>query len=140
MTNLKDQIEENIRKERERSEKLRQKEYENADEARQRFDDIRPKLDELSHTTDKYSLKVGYAKGPYSAIIAVVELYDIDETWVASWHVSTTVSDSVHDWQVAYDPRGVGTQHEWFANSDDLFEYLTTSVAERVVEMEAEER
>ena len=33
-----------------------------------------PRLDELPHTTDKYSLKVRYAKGPY----AVVELYDLD--------------------------------------------------------------
>ena len=139
MPNLKQQIEENIRKKRERSEKLRRIEYEDADEARQRFEDIRPKLDELSHTTDNYSLEVGYAKGPYSATIAILELYDIDGTWVASWKVSTTVSDPVCDWQVAYDPRGVATQNKWFASSDDLFGYLTTSIAERVVEMEAEE-
>jgi len=139
MTNLKDQIEENIRKERERSEKLRQNEYEDADDARKQFDDIRPKLDELSHTTDKYSLKVGYRKGPYSEVIAVVELNDIDGTWVAAWHVGTTVSDPIHDWEVAYNPRGVGIQHEWFANSDDLFKYLPASIAERIVEMEADE-
>ena len=140
MTNLKDQIEENIRKERERSEKLRQNEYEDADEARKLFDDIRPKLDELSHATDKYSLKVGYAKGPYSEVIAVVELNDADGTWVAAWHVGTTVGDPIHDWEVTYNPRGVETQHEWFANSDDLFKYLTASIAERIVEMEADER
>jgi len=139
MTNLKDQIEENIRKERERSEKLRQNEYEDADEARKLFDDIRPKLDELSHATDKYSLKVGYAKGPYSEVIAVVELNDADGTWVAAWHVGTTVGDPIHDWEVTYNPRGVETQHEWFANSDDLFKYLTASIAERIVEMEADE-
>jgi predicted nuclease with TOPRIM domain len=140
MTNLKDQIEENIKKERERLEKLRQKENEDTDQARKRFDDIRPKLDELSHTMDKYSLKVGYAKGPYAEVIAVVELYDIDETWVAAWHVGTTASDPVHDWEVVYNPHGVETQHEWFANSDDLLEYLMGSIAERIVEMEAEER
>ena len=139
MTNLKDQIEENIMKERERSEKLRQNEYEDADEGRKRFDDIRPKLDELSHTTDKYNLKVGYAKGPYSEVIAVVELNDIDGTWVAAWHVGTTAGDPIHDWEVAYNPRGVGSQHEWFANSDNLFKYLTASIAERIVEMEADE-
>ncbi len=139
MTNLKDQIEENIRKERERSEKLRQNEYEDADDARKQFDDIRPKLDELSHTTDQYSLKVGYRKGSYSEVIAVVELNDIDGTWVAAWHVGTTVSDPIHDWEVAYNPRGVGIQHEWFANSDDLFKYLPASIAERIVEMEADE-
>jgi hypothetical protein len=139
MTNLKDQIEENIRKERERSEKIRRNEYEDADKARKLFDDIRPKLDELSHTTDQYSLKVGYAKGPYAEVIAVVELNDTDGTWVAAWHIGTTVGDPIHDWEVAYNPRGVETQHEWFANSDDLFKYLTASIAERIVEMEADE-
>lgn len=136
MTNLKNQIEENIRKERERSEKSRQNDDRDTDEAVSRFDDIRPRLDELSHTTDKYSLKVDYAKGPYSAVIAVVELSEIDGTWVAAWQVGTTVSDPVHDWEVAYNPRGIDIQREWFANSDDLFSYLTASIAERVVEME----
>ena len=141
MTNLKDQIEQHIRKERGRSEKLPQKGYKGTDEVRKRFDDIRPKLDELPHTTDKYSLKVGYAEGPYSEIVAVVELYDIAETWVAAWQVgTTTASDPVHDWEVIYNPHGVETQHEWFANSDGLLEYLTTSIAERIVEMEAEEK
>jgi len=139
MTNLKDQIKENIRKERERSEKPGQSQHKDADEARSRLDDIRPRLDELSHTTGTYSLKVGYAKGPYSAVIAVVELYDIDETWVAAWHVGTTVGGSVQDWEVTYNPRGVETQHEWFANTDDLFEYLAACIAERIVEMEADE-
>ncbi len=139
MTNLKDQIEEKIRKERERSEKPGQNKHKDTDEARKRLGDIRPRLDELSHTTDKYSLKVGYAIGPYSAVIAVVELDDIDGIWVASWHVGTTVGGSVHDWEVTYNPHGVETQHEWFANSDDLFKYLTVSIAERIVEMEADE-
>ncbi|MDH3337166.1 MAG: hypothetical protein OER22_02190 [Gammaproteobacteria bacterium] len=139
MSNLKDQIEENIRKERERSEKLRQNENKDAGKVAKRFDDIRPKLDELSHTTDKYSLKVDYAKGPYSQVIAVVELNDIAGTWVAAWQVSTTVSDHIHDWEVAYNPRGIGIQHEWFANSDDLLKYLTASIAERIVEMQSDE-
>ena len=139
MTNLKDQIEENIRKERERSEKLRQNEHKHAEEGTKRFDEIRPKLDELSHTTDKYSLKVDYRKSPYSQVNAVVELNDMDGAWVAAWHVGTTVGDPIHDWEVSYNPRGVGTQHEWFANSDDLFKYLTASIAERIVEMEADE-
>jgi hypothetical protein len=54
MTNLKDQIEENIRNERERSEKPGQSQHKDADEARSRLDGIRPRLDELSHTTDTY--------------------------------------------------------------------------------------
>jgi len=139
MTNLKDQIEENIRKGRERSEKLRQNGDEHADKTGKRFDDIRPELDELSHTTDKYSLTVRYAKGPYSAVIAVLELNKIDGTWVAAWHVGTTVGEPVHDWEVAYNPHGVEIQREWFANSGDLFKYLTASVAERIIEMEADE-
>lgn len=139
MTNLKNQIEENIRKKRERSEKPGQNKQKDADEASRRLDGIRPRLDELSHTTDKYSLKVEYAKGPYSAVIAVVELDDIDGTWVAAWQVATTVGGSVHDWEVTYNPHGVDTQHEWFKNSDDLFKFLTASIAERIVEMEADE-
>ena len=139
MTNLKDQIQEKIRKERERSEKPGQTKHKDADEARKRLDAIRPRLDELSHTTDKYGLKVRYAKAPYSAVVAVVELDDIDGTWVAAWHVGTTAGGSVHDWEVTYNPHGVETQHEWFANSDDLFKYLTASIAERIVEMEAKE-
>lgn len=137
MTNLKDQIAENIKKERERPEKPRQNRY--TDDSGKRFDDIRPKLDELAHTTDKYSLKVGYAKGPYEEVIAIAELNDNDGTWVAAWQVATTVSDPVHEWEVSYNPRGVEILHEWFANSDDLFEYLTVSIAERIVEMEADQ-
>ena len=139
MTNLKDQIEENITKERERAEELRRNEYEGAEAARTRFDEIRPKLDELSHSTDKYDLKVGYGKSPYSQVIAVVELNDMDGAWVAAWHVGAMVGDRLHDWVVSYDPRLVGSQHEWFANTDDLFKYLTTCIAERIVEMEADE-
>lgn len=139
MTNLKDQIQEKIRKERERSEKPGQTKHKNADEARKRLDEIRPRLEELSHTTDKYSLKVSYVKGPYSADIAVVELDNVDGVWVATWNVAATVSGSVPDWEVTYNPHGVETQHEWFRNSDDLLKYLTASVAERIVEMEADE-
>ncbi len=139
MTDLKDQIQQEISKERERSEKPGQTKRKDADEARNRMDDIRPRLDELPHTTDKYSLKVRYAKGPYAADIAVVELYDLDRVWVAMWQVATTVGGSVEDWEVTYNPHGVETQHEWFRDSDDLFKYLTASIAERVVEMEADE-
>ena len=139
MTNLKDQIEERIRKERDRSGKPEQNEQKNADEAGKRLDDIRPRLDELSHTTDKYSLEVDYTKGPYSDVIAVVELEETDGTWVAAWQIAETVGGSVHDWEVTYNPYGVETRHEWFANSDDLFKYLTTSIAERIVAMEADE-
>jgi len=139
MTNLKDQIQQEISQERERSEKPGQTKRKDADEARNRLDEIRPRLDELPHTTDKYSLKVHYAKGPYSADIAVVELYDLDQVWVAMWQVATTVGGSVEDWEVTYNPHGVETQHEWFRDSDELFKYLTASIAERVVEMEADE-
>jgi hypothetical protein len=139
MTNLKDQIEEKIRRERERSGKPGKDKQKDADEAAKRLDHIRPGLDELSHATDKYSLKVGYAKGPYSADIAVLELYDIGGTWMAAWQVSTTVGGSEHDWEVTYNPHGVDTQHEWFGNPDALFEYLTASIAERIVEMDADE-
>lgn len=136
MTNLKDQIEEKIRKERERSEQPAKNRQ--ADEASKQLDSIRPRLDELAHTTGKYSLKVRYAVGPYSATIAVVELEETDGTWVAAWQVGTTVADSVHDWEVTYNPRGVDTQHEWIKNSDDLFDFLTASIAERIVEMDAD--
>ena len=137
MTNLKDQIEEKIRKERERSEKPAQENRFDADDAGTRLDGIRARLDELSHATDKYRLTVEYAKGPYEDVIAVIELDEIDGTWVAGWQVATTVGGSVHDWEVTYNPHGVATQHEWFKNSDELFAFLTASIAERIVEMEA---
>jgi hypothetical protein len=138
MTSLRDQIQEKVRKGRERSTRPDQVRRKDADEARRRLDAIRPRLDELSHATEEYILKVGYAKGPYSADIAVVELNDIDGVWVAAWHVATTVGGSVPDWEVTYNPHGVETQHEWFRSSDDLFEYLSASIAERIVEMEAD--
>lgn len=134
MANFKDQIEERIRKERDRSEKPGR---EDAGEAGQRLDEIRAGLDELSHATGEYSLKVDYAKGPYSEEIAVVELDDVEGTWVASWQIAPTVSGSVPQWEVTYNPHGVETQHEWFVNADDLFKYLTASIADRIVEMEA---
>ena len=139
MTNLKDQIRQEIRKERERSEKPGQTERKVADEATKRLDFIRPRLDQLAHTTDRYSLKVGYSKGPYAADIAIVELYDADGVWAALWQVATTVGGSAKDWEVTYNPRGVETQHEWFRDPDDLFEYLTASIAKRVVAMDADE-
>ncbi len=123
MANLKDQIQQEIIKKRERSDG-------------NQLDEIRPRLDELAHSTDNYSLKVGYAVGPYSADIAIVELYDLKETWVASWQVATTVGGSVENWEVTYNPRGVDTQHKWFRDADGLFSFLTASIAERVVEMD----
>lgn len=137
MSNLKDQIEERIRKQRDRSGEPEQDKQSLTSEAGQRLDEIRPRLDELSHTTDKYALKVGYEKGPYSELIAVVELDDAEGTWVAAWQVAATIRGSVNDWEVTYNPYGVETQHEWFANDEDLFKYLTASVAERIVELEA---
>ena len=140
MTNLKDQIQKEIREKRGQSEKPGQTKRRNADEARNRLDEIRPRLDELAHTTEKYSLKVDYAQGPYSSHIAVVELYDLNGVWVAMWQVATTVGGSAENWEVTYNPHGVETQHEWFRDSDDLFKYLTASIAARVVEMEADEK
>ena len=138
MTNLKDQIQARIRKEREQPESPRESKPGSADSATRRLDEIRPRLDELSHATDKYSLTVSYAKGPYAADIAVIELENTDGTWVATWQVATTVGGLEPDWQVTYNPHGVETLHEWFRNSDDLFQYLTASIADRVVEMDAD--
>lgn len=140
MPNLKDQIQARIRKERERPERLRESKPGIADEARKRLDEIRPRLDELSHATDKYSLEVSYAEGPYAADVAVVELESTDGNWVASWQVASTVGRLVPDWEVTYNPHGVETMREWFRNSDDLFNYLTASIAERIVEEDADEK
>ena len=137
MANLKDQIQQEIRKERERSEEPGQAKRKVASE--NRLDEIRPRLDELSHEAENYSLRVGYAAGPYSAYIAIIELYEPNDTWVASWQVATTVGGSVENWEVTYNPHGVETQHEWFRDSDGLFNYLAASIAERIVEMEADE-
>jgi len=137
MTNLKDQIQEKVRKERERSETSGQATSTDADQPGTQLDEIRPRLDELAHTTDKYSLKVSYAKGPYAADIAVVELDNVGGIFVAMWQVATTVGGSVPDWEVTYNPHGVETQREWFRDADDLFEFLTASIADRIVEMEA---
>lgn len=139
MANLKDQIQEEIRKRRDGSETRGQTKRRDADGDRQRLDEIRPRLDELSHAGDKYSLRVGYAVGPYSAEIAIVELYDPKEVWVASWQIATTVGGSVENWEVTYNPHGVETHHKWFRDSDGLFMYLTASIAERIVELEADE-
>ena len=139
MANLKDQIQQEIKRERESSEKLGQAKRKGASEARVRLDEIRSRIDELPHTTDKYSLKTEYAVGPYSSEIAIVELYDLNDVWVARWEIAPTVGGSVAAWEVTCKPHGAETYHEWFRNTDELFEYLTVSVAERVVEMEAGE-
>jgi len=133
MANLKDRIQQEIRKNRERSEQTKRK---SADRDTLRLEEIRPRLDELSHAADTYSLKVEYAVGPYSADIAIIELYDAKETWVASWQVAATVGGSAENWEVTYNPHGVETQHEWFRDSDGLFDYLATSVAKRIYEMD----
>lgn len=140
MTDLKDQIQARIREERERPERRQESKPGMADGARKRLDGIRPRLHEFAHATDKYRLKVNYAKGAYAADVATLELEDPAGTWVAAWQVATTVGGLVPDWEVTYNPHGVETTHEWFRNSDDLFEYLTTSIAERVVKMDANER
>lgn len=139
MTNLKDQIQEKIKEERERSKKPEQTDHRESDEARRRLNAIRSRLDELSHSTDKYSLKVSYVQGPYSTNIAVVELDNVDGIWVAMWHVAPTVGGLDPDWEVTYNPHGVETQRQWLRNSDDLFQYLSASIAQRIVEMEADE-
>ncbi len=139
MANLKDQIQQEIKRERESSEKPGRTKRKGADEARIRLDEIRPRIDELPHTTDKYSLKTEYAVGPYSSEIAIVELYDLNDVWIARWEIAPTVSGSVADWEVTCKPNGAETYHEWFGSANDLFKYLTASVAERVVEMEANE-
>ena len=82
-------------------------------------------------------MKVAYEKGPYEADIAVIELYDSNDVWVAVWQVAETVGGSAKKWEVSYSPDGIDTGHEWFRNADELFSYLATSIAERVVEMEA---
>ncbi len=139
MANLKDQIQQEIRKERESAEKPGQPGRKGAADASNRLDEIRSRLDELPHTTDKYSLKTEYAVGPYSSDIAIVELYGSNDVWVARWEIAPTVGGSVADWEVTCKPHGAETYHEWFRNTDDLFKYLTASVAERVVAMEADE-
>ena len=136
MTDLKDQIRQKIQQERERSQKPDRSTSRNADAAKNRLTEIRPRLDEMSHATDKYSLKVDYAKGPYNTDIAVMELYRANGVWAAAWQIATAEGGSGEYWEVTYHPRGVETQHKWFRHADDLFDYLTASVAERVVELD----
>ena len=140
MANLKDQIQQEITKERESSEKPGQTKRRAASEASNRLEEIRPRLDELPHTTDKYSLKAEYAVGPYASDIAIVELYDLNDIWVARWEISPTVGGSSDEWEITCKPNGADTYHEWFRNADDLLKYLTTSVAERIVAMKADEK
>ena len=137
MTNLKDQIQQGISKGRAQSENSGPAKR---DDAENRLDEIRQGLDELPHKTDDYELKVEYAVGPYATDIAIAELYDSKGAWVARWEIAPTVGGSVAEWEVTYNPRGVETQHKWFRDADGLFDYLTASIAERVVEMETDSR
>ena len=138
MTNLKDQIQQEIQKERESSEKPAQTRRGGAGDTGTRLDGIRLRLDELPHSTEKYSLKVEYAVGPYASDIAIVELYGSNDSWVARWEIAPAVGGSAEDWEVTFKPNGADTFHEWFGSSDALFKYLTASIAERVIEMEAD--
>ena len=139
MADLKDQIQREIMKGREGSKKSAAAEHEGATDARTRLDTIRPRLDELPHETDNYSLRVEYAVGPYASEIAIVELYDSRDIWVARWEIAPTVGGSEAEWELTGKPDGSATYHEWFRNADDLFKYLATSVAERVVRMDTNE-
>lgn len=138
MANLKDQIQLEIRKERDSSESAGQTRGSGASEASVRLDAIRSGLDELPHTTDNYSLKVEYAVGPYSGDIAIVELYDLNGTWAARWEIAPAAGGIESDWEVTCKPHGAETYRKWFRNAENLFEYLAGTVAARVVEMEAE--
>ena len=140
MANLKDQIQQEIERERESAKRPGQTRRKGSGEEGNRLDEIRPRIDELPHTTDKYSLKTEYAVGPYSSEIAIVELYDLNDVWIARWEIAPTVGGSVADWEVTCKPHGAETFHEWFRSADDLFKYLTASVAERVVEMDEDEQ
>ena len=139
MANLKDQIQQEIRNERASSERPVRAKRGRASQASIRLDEIRPRLDELPHTTDRYSLKTEYAVGPYSSDIAIVELYASNDVWAARWEIAPTVGGSTAAWEVTCKPHGAETYREWFRNADDLFKYLAASVAERVVEMETDE-
>lgn len=138
MANLKDQIQQEISKGRDSSEMPGQTRHSGASEASIRLNEIRPALDELPHTTDNYSLKVEYAVGPYSGDIAIVELYDLNGTWAARWEIAPAAGGLESDWEVTCKPHGAETYRKWFRNADDLFEYLASTVAERVVELESE--
>ncbi len=135
MGNLQDQIQEQIRNKRERSEEI----SEAGQKGGNRLEEIRPRIDELAYAGDEYSLRLSYAVGPYEDEIAIVELYSRTDVWVASWQVAQAVGSSVPKWEVTYNPRGVDTVKEWFRDSDRLFDYLTASIADRIVEMQADE-
>ena len=136
MTNLKDQIQQELREKRERS-RSGQGDEQPRGGGDNELDRIRPRLDELVHAEDKYSIRVDYAVGPYASDIAIVELYDRKEAWVASWQIAPTVGGSVEKWEITYNPYGVDTRHKWFRDADGLFSFLATSIAERIVEMES---
>lgn len=140
MADLKDQIQREIMKGREGSKKPGAAEREGAAGERTRLDRIRPRLDELPHRTDNYSLRVEYAVGPYASDIAIVELYDSRDIWVARWEIAPTVGGSEAEWELTGKPDGSATYHEWFRTADELFEYLTAAVAKRIVRMPADEK
>ncbi len=137
MASLKDQIQQEIQKEREGSGKTGQANRRAEGEASSRLDEIRPGIDDLPHSTDKYSLRTEYAVGPYASEIAIIELYGSDDVWVARWEIAPTVGGSEAAWELTGKPNGADTYHEWFRDADGLFKFLTASVAERIVEMEA---
>jgi hypothetical protein len=139
MANLKDQIQREISKERQSSEEPGQPGRRGAVEPSARLDAIRPRLDELPHATDKYRLKAEYAVGPYSSDIAIVELYGLNDVWVARWEIAPTVGGSAAEWEITCKPDGAQTYHKWFRSADELFDYLASSIAERVIEMETDE-
>jgi hypothetical protein len=139
MASLKDQIQQEISREREGPEKPALTGQAGGKEPDARLDVIRPQHDELPHATEDYRLKVEYAVGPYASDIAIIELYDSNNTWVARWEIAPTVGGSEAEWEVTGKPDGSTTYHEWFRNADELFKYLTTSVAERIIRMGADD-
>ena len=139
MASLKDKIQQEIRKEREGLDEPGPTSRTGANEPATGLDVIRPQLDELPHASENYSLKVEYAIGPYSSEIAIIELYDANDIWVARWEVAPTVGGSEAEWELTGKPDGSATYHEWFRNTDELFEYLTASVAERIIQMVADD-
>jgi hypothetical protein len=135
MVNLKDQIQQELRKKREGSKKPAPAKPGAVAAAGDRLNRIRPQLDELPHSTENYTLKLEYAVGPYASDIAIVELYDSNDIWFARWEIAPTVGGSEAEWELTGKPDGSATYHEWFRNADALFEYLTASIAERVIQM-----
>lgn len=139
MASLKDQIQQELRKEREDLEKPAPAQQAERNDPDARLDMIRPQLDELPHETDQYSLRVQYAVGPYGSDIAIIELYGSNDTWVARWEIAPTVGGSEAQWEVTGKPGGPATYHEWFRTADELFKYLAAAVSERIIQMNADD-